>query len=475
MPRIPLEDPIKPGEPGYNPAITGFYDGLGDALGDYLCNNRNILPTLGSQATPGNAGLGYGLGALAQIPVDLFCGAQPPSGDMLPPSQPFNGGQCAVSYYADVRLYKKDAEYPDGNEYTFANVGLAGPIQVTEQGTTSGPGEVARRLVLIDGNGNEAYSLIYKRVKTVTPPGGEPTKVYGFGSITPLNLRRADGQPDTCGNPPAINPAPTAPAPSNNPVNITIPVTIGPIIINTPVTIGPLIFSPKVGPFQLTIPVNGGPVNINPNFTFSPTNNVSVSVDLTGDTPTYSDKECGTDEAVKRAITDTVSLRILTTNCQEEVLFDTTLTGQPLAVITGGIQLLNTADQERYNTQCQFTPEPVGRFALGSFTAGVLNEVQEVTGINKDAVALEVVVTSRGSNLRYYRQSPNSTLDQGRFGVGSIAPVIDGQGNYLEGQPQYFENGFYLLPEVPCDSFKFRFATTSGVSYTVYDTGLRRK
>jgi len=177
----------------------------------------------------------------------------------LPP--PFTGGQCpGVNYVARVRVTNPG---PLGNcqESVFDTAlnGIGpGPISGTQVNTTPNPdGRVTYRFGFVGPGGFSEFTQT-----TVTPSCGEAS----FGVLT---VQRADGQPDTCGNPtPSTPPFP----PDGDTVSIDITYVnnegdnvteLGDLVIFAPVVIAPVTV---VAPVRIDLP----DVSFNGNIVLSP-------------------------------------------------------------------------------------------------------------------------------------------------------------------------------------------------------------
>ena len=199
-------------------------------------------------------------GVVAGAPhVQFGCGPywddQP---DYVPPepsvtAPPYEGGQCAVPYFIDFEW--EECNTPRGN--TIGPVpGPLGGLTITETLADDGPcnGERMKRW----------------RASIGTGTGGQANQVFTNvdGDIS-VSVRRSDGLPDDCGDPPPVttNPDPRDVPPTRLPPDGT-PVPIGdPNDPNDPTP--PIVFPPTDTPYDPWIPIVNPPPGFPP-FVFPP-------------------------------------------------------------------------------------------------------------------------------------------------------------------------------------------------------------
>ena len=175
--------------------------------------------------------------------MNNFCRDKP-----LPalPPPPFSGGQCqCVSYFYDFE-YSIDG----GTPQTGRNSDLAPILGVTYQPAAQNP---SFQDVYVQGTvcTNGVPTGISKAYKGLIRPGG-------YYKIS--NIRRADGLPDTCGNPERRYPQVPSKPPFSFDINIDIngAVEIRPVLIFAPIVFAPrLEFKPE---FNVSIPIKIGDI-----------------------------------------------------------------------------------------------------------------------------------------------------------------------------------------------------------------------
>lgn len=190
-----------------------------------------------------------------------FCPVPPPP-VTLPPSKPFEGGQCPEVLY-------EVTGFTQGNSQTeptpFGPIVRVGPVGINQTFSQ-------------DGNPSQFF---------VVSRAGQPNesqRLIGSGSGGLTSVVRRDGAPDTCGDPPAPvdpdRPPPTSPIVPDIDVDITLP-GIGPVTV----TVGPV-----VGIVYTDIDANiKVPVKINitgPQLEFSPSFYFDVDISNPDNEPT---------------------------------------------------------------------------------------------------------------------------------------------------------------------------------------------
>lgn len=180
-----------------------------------------------------------------------------------PPTNPFNGGQCAnASYRVTTRTTR-----PDGTDFTTLWPALTGPIKgVQIRQTPSGSWQYGVVSTSPNPLGGEVMN---SEVSSNLRSGLDNYKVEI------LSIVRNGGLPDNCGDPPPTYPPvpiPTNEQTKNVTVNvgagaiIAVPITFVPVKVDANVAINPQI-QVDVGPFNVTFDAGG--VSITPNFNFN--------------------------------------------------------------------------------------------------------------------------------------------------------------------------------------------------------------
>lgn len=220
--------------------------------GLYANAPSGLLPSLGDP---------LGVGAFTQGLLDDLCRPR----NQVPPDPvlPFQGGQCPVAY--DVSYVWQGGSNTGGS------------------GTTRVIGKVGKVTVALQ---TEAGQFKYYRADFPHANGTFNIVSGGFGldegkqpitaSIT--SVVRADGQPDTCGNPAPVYPT-REPVPSDyTPLPVPIKTPSG--IVNIPITIIPTLVKPElnfrpefnveVGDLNINFNLDGVDISFKPTFNFPP-------------------------------------------------------------------------------------------------------------------------------------------------------------------------------------------------------------
>lgn len=138
----------------------------------------------------------------------MFCNNEPPPS----PAPPFTGGQCAVLYIVKLNIHAYDNSGNDDINTSYYN-----PYSKTVMGP----------ITSIKVESNATHRSVVVRAQ---PLPGTPDGVYSYGSwnksffsnvtVAVHSITRADGQADTCGNPPPVI-EPPSPGYNNCPCNFT--------------------------------------------------------------------------------------------------------------------------------------------------------------------------------------------------------------------------------------------------------------
>lgn len=238
---------------------------LGTNTGDGLRNVANTAANFACQLyrdSPASA-IGVdptGVGAFNNALWSKLCSPRN-SLPALPPSVPFNGGQCDFNYDVTLTIVggRPNEPFPPETR-TLTNV--KGPIGGVSYFRVN-PNQSSLSVSLNTGQGAIALGQ------------------YGYDGFVPqvtLSVVPSNGQPDNCGNPPPSFPPNEAPLVD---VETNINVDFGGLTLNVPVTFQPII-SPVFNVFAPIISVNVGPINVQfepGGVTFSPT--FAPDVDIT--------------------------------------------------------------------------------------------------------------------------------------------------------------------------------------------------
>lgn len=253
-------------------ALAGFVEQAGNAAGQaartVICSGGGLL--LDNMPAFGPAGkaareLARGIhGGLCGVPTP------PELGEPTFPPPPFTGGQCPGVLYAvrytvtEINRFGQTTTYQPPQ----SPLNLTGPITGI---SVQGPKTVG---------GRPAFTSVVIAANPSATPNTDNTANSGFTAAAITNIVRANGQPDTCGNPPGPPPIPPPPAPPvPTPPDIDLPVTPpggGPDVDYT--------FSPRIGP--IFIGVGGGlivPVNVRingPNININAPISIPVNISL---------------------------------------------------------------------------------------------------------------------------------------------------------------------------------------------------
>lgn len=190
------------------------------------------------------------------------CPGEPPYQPPAPPPPPFKGGQCnAIAYAVSTR---SSSTLDDGSTAVRTNVFrfLYGPIG----GVRFREGARSLEIFCKGAQPNLAAAQYWLHVG-----GGAATDRNKQTSIT--EITREDGQPDTCGDPPAPPLPPPVQPPSQ--VNTNINFSVGGNNVTMPLTIAP----------QLHI---GGRYGFNPDLDLNFTINADADINFAGPQFTFS-------------------------------------------------------------------------------------------------------------------------------------------------------------------------------------------
>ena len=201
-----------------------------------------------------------------QVPVEAtrfvhrqFCNREPPSA----PPPTFSGGQCVGVFYEVnlfVRINNNPFDFPAWNGTLVGKITAVDTL-ITNLAPPGNPPAYYVEIVVRHNDGAANYSLLNSG-----PYPSRPT-------VTELRVgvRRKDLQPDTCGNPPFV---PPAPSPGFNQVNINITykptnsnnVTIPAVFLFAPVSVS--VRGELIVPFKLEVPIDAnlnlkGVINLN--------------------------------------------------------------------------------------------------------------------------------------------------------------------------------------------------------------------
>lgn len=230
---------------------------VANAAGNFVCDLYQNY----AQATTG-FGDPTGIGSALNAVYSSLCS---PRGKLpsQPPTNPFNGGQCAgASYRVTTRTTK-----PDGTDFTTVWPSLVGPIKgVQIKQTPSGSWQY--------GVVSTSPNPLGGDVMNPEVSGNQRQALDGY-KVEILSISRNGGLPDNCGDPaPTYPPIPIPTTEQNNNINvnvgagaiINVPISYKPVTVNAGVSVNPQI-QVDVGPFNVTF--DSGGVSIEPNFNFN--------------------------------------------------------------------------------------------------------------------------------------------------------------------------------------------------------------
>lgn len=228
---------------------------------------RNLQPLLG--ALPAAV-----LWKVARDNYRKFCNQEPTPAPMVP----YNGGQCPVGY--EIGYSSTDKPSDDVAFVSSGSVRVWGPVLGFQYENSN------------DGITNGKYTVTCFGLFDLGPPSVVSRREEIARTIFPLSrnpilratiryIRRIDGQPDNCGNPPGSIPPIIPPPPSvnnnftyidNSGNNITVPLTF----------VAGFAFLDING--KLNVPIR---VDINPDFDFPTTVSPSFTINFNVDTGDY--------------------------------------------------------------------------------------------------------------------------------------------------------------------------------------------
>lgn len=426
-----------------------------EAAKTYICEFREGLfgavmrdPILGSDL------FDFPISMVSFMTQDVCQLSEPPG--IGPP--PFTGGQCVgVNYRVEFCISLNGVEqcFPDN---TNLSRDLPGPITDV-------------RFYLAPDNQWNA-DITY----------GVPSQVsvFDFGVDPPLwtnprllRVFRTDGLPDDCGDPGGGPNPPTAPDPPPKEYPIVIPVPDP----NDP---------PNTFDFTLVIPVAFVDVNADfgPFYFTLDVGGISAWVDM--DLNLHLDDEGGgrqSGKAIERkvddiqeAIDEEFTADIGATTCDPaDPPFVGGVSGSGFGLVAAAIEGLNAANQFRKDALCPVdnsTPtEP--RTVIFTATADGSSEVFDSPILDDNVACVELEIDSFGPATRLYKGGPEGKA-QGRFAVVSIGQDLgNGEICFFEPQNQYYEGGYYSVPETIPTNGIVRISVNPGTTFTLYDTGLR--
>lgn len=238
-----------------------FADKLADGVRNFACILWNNFPDQITQ----NQSLGA---SFARGVMTAACSTSPP-----PPSPPFIGGQCDCITYTFSHNYNLNGD-PPGTVRTFA-ANVWGPVE--QWRAIAVAVDSVRVQVYCKGvnapRKQEVCSLLgWYSIFTINQPDTQAV----IDSITNVQVTRADGQPDNCGDPVSEYP-PTAPTVNDYSTTITInqddgtsltfPVVYAPVDFNFPLNF-------DLGGIKITFDLGGI------DFNFNETNNFGDTINL---------------------------------------------------------------------------------------------------------------------------------------------------------------------------------------------------
>lgn len=375
----------------------------------------------------------------------------------------FTGGQCQVFYNLRVRgRYRRQ----DGFEETVTSNQrrVRGPVQGLRLISTPGstPGSTVLSVVVQSASGDT------EGISTVSQP---PSNAIQWLWYRIIDLRREDGQPDNCGNPPLAPyprtpsaPSPYPPAPPNppNPPGTFPPITIN--VLYAPVSLG----------FELNVPIDFGGVNFNGRVSFPITIPVSVGGIRIGDvrfnfedgveyvpaepTPvTEPPPECPdlTTIVVPFAIRESCS--------QSSAEIEVSTNSLPPALVG---RLIDTVNLALESCGEESSPEQEPEVLLSSGTAPAPSAEQFVS-VPDDCVSVRLRITGAGSARQV---TTFGATGQRKYGsLGFALSNMAGGGDYVY---IYDNETYYPLPP-RAKPGRIRLLLSPGVQWQLYDTGER--
>lgn len=455
-----LTDPMVP--PSQDP--SGTIGATGNAIKNYVCEYKREIYAASAIAvlsTSGGAAVPAGLTAVATWYV---CEGDPPGGDDIPGIGGF-GGQCVAPYRfvckAQIETISGGIVTGSGTiTYTFRGSGPVARIVPDTADQYSGPYSGYGYMSPFRPNGNAGDSIAEGAETSIDVT----SKVWRMRGTASWTATRLDGQPDSCGNAPTQYPPLPPVAPTFPVITIYAPVTnnFG-ITWHMPITIGPITIPVKIGPFALNIGIDGLsiPVDINGNFYLSGT----------GATGTSTDQEEKQEEEPNPQGDggSTTTIRLLSRDCQDEVLLDTTQTGPMPAILGPVIQDLNRHNEKRYLAQCEGGEDDAeyATVVVGGINSTVSNQFEDTGILSPDTVAVIVRLNPPNAKITPYRISSSGEI-QGKFGIFSWGFLRAGAWYHDEGKMQWYQNGYYTLPERHGADIRCRYTAPIGVSGTIY-------
>lgn len=202
--------------------MVGFLDAAAAAVRRSYCAATERLGVYGEIYLGGDNPVGAAAIGAANFLHNAACDRPPPPAT----TPPFSGGQCAVLYNVNAVMTRNSGSIQ--NPFNVSGQAY-GPIQGVR--FRNSPGNQTT-LEIIGAPFGSNTTGIYGLGGVATNFGTSETDVNG---ITITSVSRADGQPDTCGNPPGTRPTPSAGSGevadnityiNNEGTEITVPVVI---------------------------------------------------------------------------------------------------------------------------------------------------------------------------------------------------------------------------------------------------------
>lgn len=427
--------------------------------------------------------------ALFAIPFLLYPALQCGSDDTDPiPRRPFVGGQCPVVYNVQV-----EGRWTRGDGLTQADESAAtqylGPIRrlFLDPRPHGTGGSTSLAIVLEDGNG-----VLHDQMNVISTEGGEGENVVKWDFFQFKILERADGFPDTCGDPPPYTPAPYEDTgPAENPP-IVFPPTGGPVYVDVnvnnttlafPITIAPVYINPTLN-IPVTINIDGRDWDLFPDGELQPRRPGDD-----GSNPDYQPDLDNINNKVNQLATAIQDVFALVQLNNQELYRDVGAilrggqcgsgTPQELEVTGNGfaflaLALANESGLRSRETLSLCTDDSssvpdVSRVEINSGTSGVNHS--EYVQIGDEVKSVILVCQGNPPGLRVYKNS--GPLMRARF--GEISAAIDIEGNPCPMAAELVFTREHIL-EMPPHDEKDRYvllSLTEGLSWTLFDSGVR--
>lgn len=190
--------------------------------------------------------------------------------DIPPTAPPFQGGQCSAFYYMIV----------DYNKFTF-NQGCVAIAETRSSQPIAYTGPIQSAIAACTGGEDIACEQgKHNQVQVVDNNG--PATVLGLGDttctriVTGIRFVRADGQPDTCGDPPILPPPPFPPEGDTIDIDVTYQdIDNTTVNLSGSLTIFAPVFAPVIGGIFAPVRIDlggiefSGNVEVSPNFEFN--------------------------------------------------------------------------------------------------------------------------------------------------------------------------------------------------------------